>query len=73
MNTRKAIQQGSIAIASLAGALAWGHPNHAEPGTTASILHLVTEPDHLLALAAAVGVVIWTVRRLRLARKQRGD
>ena len=73
MNTRKAIHQGSIAIASLAGALAWGHPNHADPGTSASILHLVTEPDHLLALVAAAGVVIWAVRRRRVARKQRGD
>ena len=73
MNSRKAIQQGAIAIASLAGALAWGHPNHVDPGTSTTIFHLLTEPDHLLAILAAVGVGIWAVRRRAVARKQRRD
>jgi hydrogenase/urease accessory protein HupE len=74
MNTRKAIHQAAIAMASLAAAAAWGHPNHADPGTHTTILHLLTEPDHLLMIVAAVGVGIWAVRRRRGAgEKQRRD
>ena len=73
MNSRKAVQHLAVAIASLAAAAAWGHPNHADPGASATILHLVTEPDHLLAIVAAVGVGIWGVRRARAARRERRD
>jgi hydrogenase/urease accessory protein HupE len=73
MNSRNAAQKITVAIASLAAALAWGHPNHAEPGTSTTILHLITEPDHLLAIVAAVGVGIWGVRRGLASRKQRRD
>jgi hydrogenase/urease accessory protein HupE len=73
MNSRKAVPQVAVAIASLAAAAAWGHPNHADPGTSTTILHLITEPDHLLALVAAVGVGVWAVRRHLAARKQRRD
>lgn len=73
MNSRKAVQQLAVAIASVAAAAAWGHPNHADPGASTTILHLITEPDHLLALVAAVGVGIWGVRRSLASRKQRRD
>ena len=73
MNSRKAVQRAVIAIATLCAAAAWGHPNHAEPGAQTTLLHLLTEPDHLLAIIAAVGVGIWAVRRGRAGGKERRD
>ena len=73
MNSRKAARGIVIAIASLAAAAAWGHPNHADPGTNTTILHLITEPDHLLAIVAAVGAGVWGIRRSLASRKQRRD
>ena len=74
MDSRKAFRQAVLALAALGAGLAAAHPNHAEPGTTTTLLHLLTEPDHLLALVAAVGFGIWAVRRQRGARdKQRRD
>jgi hypothetical protein len=74
MNSRKAIHQGVIAIASLAAVAAWGHPNHADPGAGTTILHLLTEPDHLLAIVGALGFGVWAVRRHLASRnRQRRD
>jgi hydrogenase/urease accessory protein HupE len=73
MNPRKAIHRVAIAIASLAAAAASGHPNHADPGASTTILHLLTEPDHLLMIVAAVGVGAWAVRRKLASRKSRRD
>lgn len=63
MNPRKSAQRAVIAAATLAAAAAWGHPNHADPGAGATVAHLLTEPDHLLALLAAASAVLWAVRR----------
>jgi len=44
---------------------AWAHPSLFEGGPVASLLHLLTQPDHLLILAGlglVVGVV-WHIRR----------
>jgi hydrogenase/urease accessory protein HupE len=73
MNLRKTIQRAVIGAASLAAAAAWAHPNHADANATASLLHLLTEPDHLLAILAAVGVVAWAIRRNRGSRGTRRD
>lgn len=72
MNSRKAVRQAVLALVALGAGFAFAHPNHAEPGTATTILHLLTEPDHLLAILAAVGVGIWAVRR-GSADKQRRD
>jgi hydrogenase/urease accessory protein HupE len=65
MNLRKTIQRAAIGATSLAAAAAWAHPNHADANAPASLLHLLTEPDHLLAIVGAVGVVVWAIRRNR--------
>lgn len=70
MNSRKTFQRALIAAVALATTAAWGHPNHAEQGANTTLLHLLTEPDHLLVLLAAVGVGIWAVRRGRNARRK---
>jgi len=69
MNPRNAIQQAVITVATLAAATAWGHPNHADAASNTTLLHLLTEPDHLLMLFAAVGVGVWAVRRGRNKEK----
>ena len=77
MNSSKAIRQVILAIATLAATAAWAHPNHAEPGAPTTLLHLLTEPDHLLAIVAAIGAGAWAAARRRAngraARKQRRD
>ena len=75
MNSSKAIRRVTIAIATLAAGVAWAHPGHGEPGATTTLLHLLTEPDHLLAILAVIGAGAWAVGRGhgRSARKQRRD
>ena len=76
MNSRKALRQAVLVLAALGAGAALAHPNHAEPGATTTILHLLTEPDHLLMLLAAVVAAFALVpsgKRDRSARKQRRD
>ena len=56
MNSRKAVRQVVLALVALGAGMAFAHPNHSEPGSTTTFLHLITEPDHLLALLAALAV-----------------
>jgi hydrogenase/urease accessory protein HupE len=65
MNSSKVIRLATLATAALSAAAAWAHPNHAEPGTTTTLFHLLTEPDHALAIVAAIGVGVWAVLRGR--------
>lgn len=77
MNSSNATWQVTLAIATLAATAAWAHPNHAEAGATTTLFHLLTQPDHLLAIVSAIGVGAWAIARSRArrraARKQRRD
>jgi hydrogenase/urease accessory protein HupE len=73
MNPRNALQRAAIALASAGALAAYGHPNHADAGANTTFLHLLTEPDHLLMIVAAVAVGLWAARRRHAARKQRRD
>ena len=75
MNSRKAVRQTLLALAALGAGVALAHPNHAEAGTTTTFLHLLTQPDHLLALLAAIAVGVGAVADLRRRsdRKPRRD
>lgn len=73
MNPRNALQRAAIALASAGALSAYGHPNHADAGANTTFLHLVTEPDHLLMIVAAVAVGLWAARRRNVARRQRKD
>jgi hypothetical protein len=73
MNRSKAIRAVAIAGAALAATAAGAHPNHADPGTTTTLLHLLTEPDHVLMILGAVGVGIAAVRMGRRAGRGRRD
>ena len=68
MNSSKVIRQATLAIATLAASAAWAHPGHAEPGATTTLMHLLTEPDHLIALVAAIGIGAWVVGRTVIGR-----
>lgn len=52
-------------------ALAWAHPGEHHQGWWASIMHLVSEPDHVLMLVLATGAGVmlarwwWRSRKLR--------
>ncbi len=64
------MQFQSLRLISIAGLLTaapavWAHPSLFEGGPVASLLHLLTQPDHLLILAGlglVVGIV-WRIRR----------
>lgn len=71
MNSSKLGRQVFLAAAALAAGAAWGHPNHADPGTTATLLHLLTEPDHLLMMLAAVVAVFVMAPKAERGRAQR--
>lgn len=71
MNSSKVGRQVILAAAALAAGAAWGHPNHADPGTTTTLLHLLTEPDHLLVMLAAIFAVFVLVPKFRRGRIQR--
>jgi len=76
MNSRKAVRQAVVILAALGAGVAFAHPNHAEPGTVTTFLHLLTEPDHLLMIIGAVVAVFALApsrRRGRPSRKQRED
>ena len=75
MDSRKAVRQAMLVLAALGAGAAFAHPNHAEPGTQATLLHLLTEPDHALALIAAVAAGLGAMAglRRRSGRKGRGD
>jgi hydrogenase/urease accessory protein HupE len=76
MDTRKAVRQAVLVLAALGAGVAFAHPNHAEPGTVTTFLHLLTEPDHLLVIIGAVVAAFALApsrRRDRSARKQRRD
>jgi hypothetical protein len=46
----------------------WAHPaDHAMPAVQ-SILHLLTEPDHLAMLAIAAAAAVFLVRRRKLQK-----
>lgn len=76
MHTRKAVRQAVLVLAALGAGVAFAHPNHAEPGTVTTFLHLLTEPDHLLVIIVAVVAVFALApgrRRGGPSRKQRED
>ncbi len=48
------------------------HPDHGSAGRGApGMLHLLTEPDHLLPLAAVAGMIAAIAWRVRCARARR--
>ena len=76
MNSRKAVRQVVLALVALGAGAAFAHPNHSEPGTVTTFLHLFTEPDHMLMLLGAIGAVFALApsrRRNRSSPKQRRD
>ncbi len=44
------------------------HPGDHHQGLLATLIHLLTEPDHLAMAAIAILPGIWGVRRLRVRR-----
>lgn len=47
---------------------ALAHPGEHRQGLLATLVHLLTEPDHLAMAAIALLIGIWGVRRLRARR-----
>jgi hydrogenase/urease accessory protein HupE len=72
MNSRKAVRLVVLALAALGAGMAFAHPNHSEPGSTTTFLHLLTEPDHLLALLAALAVGLGAFGGLRHRAERTG-
>jgi hydrogenase/urease accessory protein HupE len=66
----RAAVPAALALALTLGAgLAQAHPGHADPSAhqmafVQAVVHLLTEPDHLALLAAAVVGGAWVVRRV---------
>ena len=76
----KATRRLILVMLVLASGAALAHPGHGEAGANTTLLHLLTEPDHLLALLAVVGVGIAAVAAgrgerdsRRADRRKRGD
>jgi hydrogenase/urease accessory protein HupE len=57
-----------IAAAAFAAGTAFAHPGHGSPGATTTLTHLLTEPDHVLMLFAALAVGVIAVFRARRGR-----
>jgi hydrogenase/urease accessory protein HupE len=69
MDMLKATCKIAVAAAALAATGAWAHPGHASGGTT-TLMHLLTEPDHVLMLLAAIGVGVAAVIAARRSPRQ---
>jgi hydrogenase/urease accessory protein HupE len=65
----------SFLVAGLASSPAWAHPGHGVDGGDWSLLHYLTEPDHLIgALGLAIlvaGSFAWRATRARRTRQVR--
>ena len=75
MEYTKALRRVSIIVAALVACAATAHPAHGSPdGESATLFHLLTQPDHLLVLIALVGAIVAAVVILRDEHigKQRG-
>ena len=49
----------SFLIAGLASSPSWAHPGHGVDGGDWSLLHYLTEPDHLVGVLGLLVVVAW--------------
>ena len=68
------IQTCSFLIAGLISSPSWAHPGHGVGGGDWSLVHYLTEPDHLvpaLGLALVVAGSSWPAIRARRARQAR--
>lgn len=76
MDMSKATHRIAVAAAAFAATGAWAHPGHGSGGTT-TLTHLLTEPDHVLmllaALAVGVAAIISSRRGARQNRRDRRD
>jgi hydrogenase/urease accessory protein HupE len=60
----------SFLIAALASSPSWAHPGHGVDGGDWSLLHYLTEPDHLVGVLGLLAVAVWFfVRRFVRARR----
>jgi hydrogenase/urease accessory protein HupE len=60
----------SFLIAGLASSPSWAHPGHGVDGNDWSLLHYLTEPDHLGGVLGLLVVAAWFfVRRFIRARR----
>ena len=70
-----AILACSLLLAGLVPRSSWAHPGHGVGGGDWSVLHYLTEPDHLVtALGLALlfaGALAWRAIRARRARQAR--
>ena len=66
----KASRNLILVIASLASAAAWAHPGHGDLSANTTLMHLLTEPDHILAILAVAGVAIAAIAS---SRGEHGD
>ncbi|MGC2164703.1 MAG: HupE/UreJ family protein [Gallionella sp.] len=57
-----------IACIALTPMSALAHPGEHHQGLMATLVHLLTEPDHLAMAAITLLIGIWGVRRLRVRR-----
>jgi hydrogenase/urease accessory protein HupE len=78
MKSSKAIRWMVIAAAACAAGAAFAHPGHGSPGTTTTLTHLLSSPDHVLMLVAAVAAGVAALRGAirgheSRRRKQRED
>jgi hydrogenase/urease accessory protein HupE len=58
MKAGKAIARVIVIGAALAAGAAWAHPGHGQPGSATTLIHLLTEPDHVLALLSVSGLAV---------------
>ena len=62
----------SFLIAGLASSPSWAHPGHGADGGDWSVLHYLTEPDHLVVALGLAVLVAWPfVRRAISTRRAR--
>lgn len=78
MNTfADSIRRAAIPLAvALSPIAASAHPGHLDQpvhGFAQAIAHLLTEPDHLALIAAAVAIAVLASRRMRRRSRERDD
>jgi hydrogenase/urease accessory protein HupE len=59
-----------VAVAALAAGMAWAHPGHGQAESTTTLFHLLTEPDHVLALLSVIGLAVAAIAASSSGREE---
>ena len=73
MKSSKAIGRAVALVAAAAAGMAWAHPGHGDTTTATTLFHLLTEPDHVLAILSVIGLGVAALGASSSSRSERRD